>query len=123
MSEVKDFNLVNKAIKQQTRVKTRELFELIRDNPDLPILPFVDSEIVADDGYMRWIGSFGSSHIIEYAMVEMYNSYPEIVYKDDTEQYEEFLYSCTEMTEEEIQEHINNIEWIKAIAVNIDLPD
>lgn len=123
MSKVKDFNLVNKAIKQQTRVKTRELFELIRDNPDLPILPFVDSEIVADDGYNRWIGSFGSSYIIEYAMVEMYNSYPEIVYKDDTEQYEEFLYSCTEMTEEEIQEHIKNIEWIKAIAVNIDLPE
>ena len=66
MSEVKDFNLANKAIKQQTRAKTRKLFELIRDNPDLPILPFVDSEIVADDGYNRWIGSFGSSGIIEY---------------------------------------------------------
>lgn len=123
MSEVKDFNLANKAINWQTRKKTRELFELIRDNPDLPILPFVDSEIVADDGYNRWIGSWGSSGIIEYIMVEMYNDYPEIVEKDDTEKYEEFLYDTTEMTEEEIQEHINGIEWIKAIVVNIDLPD
>lgn len=123
MSEVKDFNLANKAIKWQTRAKTRELFELIRDNPDLPILPFVDSEIVADDGYNRWIGSWGSSHIIEYVMVEMYNDYPEMVEKGETEQYEEFLYDCAEMTEEEVQEHIKGIEWIKAIAVNIDLPD
>lgn len=123
MSNVSDFNLANKAIKWQTRAKTRRLFELIRDNPDLPILPFVDSEIVADDGYNRWIGSWGSCGIIEYIMVEMYNDYPEMVEKDDTERYEEYLYDCTEMTEEEIQEHIKNIDWIKAIAVNINLPD
>lgn len=123
MSEVKDFNLANKAIKWQTRAKTRRLFELIRDNPDLPILPFVDSEIVADDGYRRWIGSFGSSGIIEYIMVEMYNDYPEMVEKDDIEIYEEFLNDTTEMTEEEIQKHINGIEWIKAIVVNINLPE
>lgn len=123
MNEVKDFNLVNKAIKWQMRAKTRQLFELIRDNPDLPIVAYVDSEIVADDGYMRWIGSWGSSHIIEYVMVEMYNDYREIVYRDDTENYENFLYDTTEMTEQEIKEHINGLEWIKAIAVNIDLPE
>ena len=123
MSEVKDFNMINKAIKWQMRGKTRQLFELIRDNPDLPIVAYVDSDIVADDGYGRWLASFGSSGIIEYIMVEMYNDYPEMVEKDDTERYEEFLYDCTEMTEEEIQEHIKNIEWIKAIAVNIDLPE
>lgn len=123
MSELKDFNLANKAIKWQTRGKTRELFELIRDNPDLPIVAYVDSEIVADEGYSRWIGSWGSSHIIEYVMVEMYNDYREMVCKDDTESYENFLYDTTEMTEQEIQEHINGLEWIKAIAVNIDLPE
>lgn len=100
----------------------RELFTLISENPDLPILPYVDSEIVADDGYSRWLASWGSSHIIEYIMVEMYNDYPEMIEKDDTEQYKEFLYDTTEMTEQEIEEHIKNIDWIKAIAVNIDLP-
>ena len=124
VSEVKDDEKeLRAAIKWHTTGKARELFELIRENPDLPILPFVDSEIVADDGYMRWIGSWGSSYIMEYIMVEMYNDYREIVTKDDTELYEEFLYDTTEMTEEEIQEHIKGIEWIKAIAVNIDLPD
>lgn len=122
MSNVTDFNLANKAIKWQTRAKTRQLFELIRDNPDLPIIPFVDSEIVADDGYMRWIGSWGSSYIIEYTKVEMYEDYPEMIYKDDTERYEQFLYDQG-WSEETVAKQINKIEWIKAIAVNIDLPD
>lgn len=123
MSKVSDLNLVNKAIKWQMRGKTRQLLELIRDNPDLPIIAWVDSEIVADDGYNRWLGSIGSSHIIEYTMVEMYNDYPEMVYKDDTERLEEFLLDGTELTEKQVEEYIKGIEWIKAIAVNIDLPD
>lgn len=122
MSNVTDFRLAHKAIKCQTREKTRQLFELIRDNPDLPIIPFVDSEIVADDGYMRWIGSWGSSYIIEYTEVEMYEDYPEMIYKDDTERYEQFLYDQG-WSEETVAKQINKIEWIKAIAVNIDLPD
>lgn len=100
----------------------RELFTLISENPDLPILAWVDSEVVADDGYGRWLASWGSSGIIEYIMVEMYNDYPEMIEKDDTEQYEEFLYDTTEMTDQEIEEHIKNIDWIKAIVVYIDLP-
>lgn len=118
---VKDMRFLNKAIMKQ-QGNTKELFTLIMNNPDLPIVAWVDSEIVAGDGYGRWLGSFGSSHIIEYIEVEMYNDYPEMVYKDDTEEYENFLYDCTEMTEQEIEEHIKGIEWIKAIAVNIDLP-
>lgn len=118
---IKDMRFLNKAImKQQGEIK--ELFTLIMNNPDLPIIAWVDSEIVADDGYNRWIGSIGVSGIIEYIEVEMYQDYPEMVYKNDTEYYEEFLYDTTEMTEEEIVEHIKNIDWIKAIAVNIDLP-
>ena len=35
------------------------LLELVKQNPDLPILPMVDSEIVGDDGYCRWMGSWG----------------------------------------------------------------
>ena len=122
MSNVSDFNLANKAIKWQMRAKTRQLFELIRDNPDLPVIPFVDFEVVGDDSYGRWIGSWGQSYIIEYIAVEMYGDYPEMVYKDDTEDYETYLLDQG-MTDEEVEEHIKNIDWIKAIAVYIDLPD
>lgn len=102
---------------------TEELFKLIRENPDLPIVCWVDSDIVADNDIGRWQGSFGRCHIIEYINVEMYNDYIEMVYKDDTEDYEEFLRDTSEMTDEEIEKYIKSIQWIKAIAVNIDLPE
>ena len=118
---IKDMRFLNRAIMKQ-KENVKELFTLIMNNPDLPIIAWVDSEIVADDGYMRWLGSFGSSQIIEYTEVEMYEGYPEMVYKDDTERYEEYLLDQG-MSDEEVEEHIKNIDWTKAIAVNIDLPD
>ena len=54
--------------KQKERLE--ELFRLIKENPDLPILPMVDSEIVADDGYAQWTGSWGRAHIEEYYITE-----------------------------------------------------
>lgn len=42
-----------------------ELFKLMQENPELPILPFVDADIAADDsGY--WAGSWGNVKIDEY---------------------------------------------------------
>lgn len=38
-----------------------ELMKLAQENPELPIVPIVDSEIVEDDGYARWLGSWGSA--------------------------------------------------------------
>lgn len=108
-------------MKQQEYIE--ELFDLMRKNPDLPIVCWVDSDIVVDCDFWRWQGSFGQCHIIEYISVEMYRDYREFVYKDDTEQYEEFLMDTTDMTDEEIAEFIKNIQWTKAIAVNIDLPE
>lgn len=119
---IKDMRFLSKAVMKQ-KGHNRELFELIMNNPDLPVICWVDSDIVAEDGCMRWQGSFGQCHIIEYIDVEMYRDYREFVYKGETEQYEEFLMDTTDMTDEEITEYINNIQWTKAIAVNIDLPD
>lgn len=36
-------------MKKTQKERLDELFKLIKENPDLPILPMVDSEIVADD--------------------------------------------------------------------------
>ncbi len=36
--------------------KTKELLKLIEENPDLPIVPMVDAEVIGDDsGY--WLGN------------------------------------------------------------------
>ena len=50
--------------KQKERLE--ELFRLIKENPDLPILPMVDSEIVAACGYATWTGSWGRADVVEY---------------------------------------------------------
>ena len=119
---IKDMRFLSKAVMKQ-QGHNRELFTLLMNNPDLPVICWVDSDIIPDYEYGRYQGSFGDCHIIEYIDVEMYRDYREFVYKDDTEEYEAFLAETTDMTDEEIAEFINNIQWTKAIAVNIDLPD
>lgn len=47
-----------------------KLFQLMRENPELPVVAMVDSEIVADDGYNRWLGVWGCSYIGEYLVGE-----------------------------------------------------
>lgn len=47
-----------------------KLFQLMQENPELPVVAMVDSEIVADDGYNRWLGAWGCSYIGEYLIGE-----------------------------------------------------
>ena len=58
--------------------KVHALLKLISENPELPIVPMVDSEIVADDGYNRWLGSWGMAHIGEYIVGE-----ESVIFRDD----------------------------------------
>lgn len=102
-----------------------ELFKLMQENPELPIVPMVDSEIVADDGYNRWRGAWGSSYIGEYLIGD------EIIYfreDDDPSEVDRVLeekYSDynENLTDEEAAKAYAELPWIKAIVVNIDLPE
>lgn len=49
--------------KQQERFQ--KLLQLIKENPNLRIVPMVESEIVADDYYAYWIGNWGEAKIDE----------------------------------------------------------
>lgn len=42
------------------------LFGLIMQHQTLPIIPMVDGELVADNSYQRWMGSFGKSRVKRY---------------------------------------------------------
>jgi len=102
-----------------------ELFKLMRENPDLPIVPMVDSEIVADDGYCRWRGAWGGSYIGEYLTGEEC-----IYFREDDDPYEvdkvltEMCDDYDENTsDEEAAKAYAELPWIKAIIVNIDLPE
>lgn len=109
--------------------KTEELIKLIQENPDLPVVPMVDTELVADDCYAWWLGGWGWSKVIEY-----YIGREHIHFKDDDQ--EDALvdmigckYSCTEdgrdvfdLSDEEWEALYESLPWTKAIAVYITTP-
>lgn len=108
------------------------LLDLIKENPELKIVPMVDSEIVADDGYSSWLGSFGKSEI-DYT----FNNGERIYFKSIDE--EELIEDQIENIESEAQvlheshplwrpieeraaERVKEYRWEKVIAVWIGLP-
>ena len=101
-----------------------ELFKLMQENPELPVVPMVDYEIIGED-YGRWLGAWGSSYIGEYLVGE-----EEVYFRDDNDPSEVERLICerqgeeifTLLNDEEAKETYAEMPWIKAIIVNIDLP-
>lgn len=103
-----------------------ELFRLMQENPELPVVPMVDGEIPGDDcGY--WLAAWGSARVDEYLLV---SNCERVVFKSDDDvfdvlerylSYEEF--EKLPETEAECRPHYDALPWIKAIIVYINLPD
>lgn len=111
----------------------KELLKLVSENPNLPVVPMVDYEVVAGDDYGRWLGSFGNVYVGEYALFKdrFYDDREE--FKEDYFDYysdelcEKFNYDPWDNTKnEELEKYLDEVAdkyFIKAIIVNIDLPD
>lgn len=103
-----------------------ELFKLIQENPDLPIVPMADSEIVADDcGY--WLGAWGRADVDEYVIAERSGK---ILFRSDNDVfgalesymgYEEF--ETLPEAEGGCRPYYDKLPWTKAIIVYINLPE
>lgn len=117
--------------KQEENLK--ELFDLIKKRPDLPIVAMVDSEIVADDGCCYWMGSWGSCHIDKYIVHEDYGVIFYEEGKPDTvdifEKYFDYA-ECgidEELPDEEalplMRAKVDSLDWKEAIIVYIKVPD
>ena len=126
--------------------KNEAFLKLIKKNPTLPIVPMVDYEIVCE-GWGRWLGTFGSAYVGEYACYddryfEDREDFKEKYYDNNDEElcekfdYEPCMkfgkgYSIEQVVENEenekrLEEHLDKIAeeyFIKAIIVNINLPD
>lgn len=103
---------------------SNEFIELVKSNPDLPIFAWVEGEVCEDScGY--WLGEFSRASIREYAKVETYDWYErDYVFRDDYEEYLEYLLNEEEdLTEEEAINIIeNHLDYKKAIFVDIHTP-
>lgn len=45
--------------------KLMQLLELMQANPELPVIPCVDGDVVGGDEYYCWLGSWGESAVQE----------------------------------------------------------
>ena len=106
----------------------QKLFRLIEENPNLPIVPMVDSDIVAEDGYQWWMGNWGRSEKAKYYRGEECVHFYE---PDDWEEFDSALYDAhatdakvrPDMDDDTVKEAYENLPWTEAIVVYIILPE
>ena len=96
----------------------KNLLKLIKENPELPVIPFVDGEIVCGDEYCRWIGSIGDVNIKEFCTFK-----ERYYFKDEIEDLIDSLTCAYDYNIEQAEEDAKRMNWQKAICVNIDLPE
>lgn len=103
--------------------KFQEILRLMQENPDLPVIAMVGSEVVADDSFPRWLGIWGNASIQEYWLGE-----EKIHFRDDEDSWEVedtindpfCVWPMDNPTDEEALEMYRALPWTKAIVVDID---
>ena len=112
---------------EKERKNHDDLFKLMQENPDLPVVPMVDADIVAGDDYGRWMGSWGSASVDKYLIPQ--DDRPMIFQSDDDvfDTLEQCLpeaeFEALPENESECRPFYDALPWVKAIIVNINLPD
>ena len=108
--------------------KTEEFLKLVRENPDLPIVPMVSEEVVADDCCSWWKGNFGRSEVTEYYMGREHVHFRD----DDEEDVLSDMAGCKydktkdgrdiyDLSDDEWKELYKSLDWVQAIVVYIDV--
>lgn len=100
-----------------------ELMKLVKENPDLPVVPMVDAGIAWDDcGY--YMATFGAAEVDEYIISRRDDR---IYFKSDDDVFDvlEHVLSDEEFdtlpqTEAECRPYFEALPWTKAIVVYID---
>ena len=108
--------MINKKEKQSHE----ELIKLIQENPNLPVVPMVNTEIVCGDDCRYYLGEWGSVSVDEYCLSE------ERVYFRSDDDIEEPLTDILgwdayeKMSDEEANKAYAELPWVKAIVVYIE---
>lgn len=101
--------------------KLTQLLELMQANPELPVIPCVDGDVVSGDEYYCWLGSWGESAVQEFVIGRERTYYRE----DDISEMNDVLCEhydpelVDNMTEEETRAAYNALPWKKAIFVDV----
>lgn len=101
----------------------KKLLELIQARPDLPIVPMVWEEVVAECASCYWRGSFGTAHVDKYWTGD------EWIYFYDEDDIEGAIndpackFDPDTLTDELALEIYRSLPWTEAIVVYIEMPD
>lgn len=107
--------------------KTNEFLNLVKLNPDLPIIPMVNADVVGDD-YGNWIGEWGRAEVKKYYMGrEKVHFLDEDDEEDVLSDLAGFKY-CTypegrdiyDLPDDEWEKLYKSIPWADAIVVYIE---
>lgn len=98
---------------------TKELFKLMQENPELPVVPMVDSDVITKEWLSWYIGRLESPEIDEYLVADgiIYTKTSDDLWDVLEAAYGEFKVS--KMTEEEAAEAYQQLPWQKAIMLYI----
>lgn len=121
---------VRQSVERQNK-NLQELLGMMKENPELPVLPMVDSEIVADDGYNWWTAAWGYPHIgricianervVEYEQDDVWSAFEDCGFDYDecgiTEEMDD------NEAEQVAREYLAGLDWLDAILVSITTPD
>lgn len=113
-------------ISERERKAREELFRLMQENPDLPVVPMVDGEILGDDsGY--WLAGWGQARVDEYLVCEHSER---VAFKSDGDVFgtlEDYLsyddFDKLPDLESECRPIYDALPWTKAIIVYIGVPE
>lgn len=108
-------------ISEKERKNREELFRLMKENPDLPVIPMVDGEIPEDScGY--WLGSWGFAKLDEYITTD-----GRVLFKSDDDVFDTLecvlsseVYDSLPDDESGCRKIYDALPWIKAIVVYIE---
>ena len=98
------------------------LLELIQENPELPIMPMVETEVVGGDEYNSWLGEWGKVCIDEWWSDDeaiYFRSEAEDRLIDDAMDSDEWEGMTDEEIEKAATEKVAKYDWEKCILVRI----
>lgn len=98
--------------------RNQELLKLVAENPDLPIIALVDSDVVGNDSG-RWLGHFSCAELGEYALYdERYfddrEEFKERYYNDNDEELCERFGYCPYVSEYSVEKGLHTAEHLEA---------
>jgi hypothetical protein len=104
--------------------RTLDLINLIKENPDLEVVPMVNTDCVQDDCCAYWFSKFGCAKVDEYCCSDERAYLKSDDYEDLIDKYMDEYPLDYQTNDEEIEkwaiEKVNNLPWKKAILLYIE---